>query len=229
MKAIAYCRVSTQGQSDQGVSLDMQKERIAAWCLGNGYDLEGIFVETMSGSRTANRPEVRRALALACKVRGVLVVHSLSRLARSVRDTLAMAEQLEKAGANLASLTERIDSNSALGKMVFRLLSTLNEFEKDQLSERTERAMAHLRRANRRISGRIPLGFDLATDGETLITNNAEQRLIVEISARRKRGESYRAIAHALQKAGIATKAGGHWYPATVKAIIHRQQKLAAA
>lgn len=228
MKVIAYCRVSTIGQSEEGVSLAMQQERIAAWCVANGYDLDATFVETMSGGRTANRPEVQKAIALACKLRGVLVVFSLSRLARSVRDTLAIAERLDKAGANLASLTERIDTNSALGKMVFRLLSTLNEFEKDQLSERTENAMRHLRKANRRISTRIPLGYDLAPDGETLIANSGEQACIARIGAMRATGMSYAAIAGALTDSGVATKTGGHWHASTVRAILERQQKLAA-
>ena len=228
MKAIGYCRVSTTTQSEEGVSLDMQKERVAAWCVANGYELTAVFVETVSGGKTVNRPEVLKAISLVCKVRGVLVVYSLSRLARSVRDTLSIAERLDKAGANLASLTERIDTSSALGKMVFRLLSTLNEFERDQLSERTAGALAHLRRANRKISARIPLGYDLATDGVTLVPNAAEQGVLSRVHELRVRGLSYAAIACEMKKAGIATKMGGRWHPSTVEAILRRQQKLAA-
>ena len=228
MKAVAYCRVSTAAQGEDGVSLDMQRDRIAGWCVGNCYEQEAVFVETMSGGRAANRPELLKALSLACKVRGVLVVYSLSRLARSVKDTLAIAERLEKAGANLASLTERIDTNSALGKMVFRLLSTLNEFEKDQLSERTASAMGHLRRSNRRISARIPMGYDLASDGETLVANPAELRVIKGICLRRGQGMSFAAIAEQLQNDGVATKTGGRWYASTVRAILERREKLAA-
>lgn len=228
MKAVAYCRVSTAAQGEDGVSLQMQRDRIAAWCAGNGYEQEAVYVETMSGGRAANRPELLKAIALTCRVHGVLVVFSLSRLARSVKDTLVIAERLEKAGANLASLTERIDTNSALGKMVFRLLSTLNEFEKDQLSERTESAMGHLRRTNRRISARIPLGYDLAGDGGTLLPNPTEQRVIEGIRIRREQGQSLAAIANSLQQEGIATKTGGRWYPSTVKAILERREKLVA-
>lgn len=104
-----YCRVSTVGQRDEGVSLEMQRERIAGWCQHNGYEQGEVFVEVMSGGRAANRPELLKAISLACKVRGILVVYSLSRLARSVKDTLLIAERLEKSGANLASLSERID------------------------------------------------------------------------------------------------------------------------
>lgn len=228
MKAVAYCRVSTVAQGEDGISLEMQRERIGAWCVANDHELESVFVETASGGRTSNRPEVKRAVALACRVRGVLVVFSLSRLARSVKDTLAIAEQLDKAGANLASISERIDTSSALGKMVFRLLSTMNEFEKDQLSERTENAMSHLRRCNRRISARIPFGYDLACDGETLLANPSELRIIEDICVRRQNGHSFASIAKALGNDGVATKTGGRWYASTVKAILERRQKVAA-
>lgn len=228
MNAVAYCRVSTLEQSSEGVSLDMQRERIAAWCLGNGYSLEATFVETMSGGRASNRPELLKAITLACKARAVLVVFSLSRLARSVKDTLMISERLEKAGANLASLSERIDTNSALGKMVFRLLSTLNEFERDQLSERTVGAMAYLRRANRRISSRLPLGYNLAEDGLTLIQNDAEQETIRRIHTLHEEGISASAISRLLRNSSTPTKNGGHWYPSTVKAIIIRSEKLTA-
>jgi len=228
MKAIAYCRVSTIGQSEEGVSLEMQRERIATWCSLNGYNLDASFVEVMSGGRADNRPEINKAVAHACKAKGILVVYSLSRLARSVKDTLAIAERLEKSGANLASLTERIDTSSALGKMVFRLLSTLNEFERDQLSERTANAMAHLRRTNRRISSRIPLGYDLAEDGNTLLENKAEQQVVAKICKWRKEGRTMASIAQSLSDARVPTKTGGVWHPSTIRGILDRQQRLAA-
>lgn len=211
-----------------GVSLAMQKDRIAAWCHGNGYDLESIFVETMSGGRMDNRPELNKAVALACKRRGILVVYSLSRFSRSVRDTLAMSEQLDRAGANLASLSERLDTSSAVGRMVFKMLSTLAEFERDQISERTKAALGHMRRGNRRISGKIPFGYFLAADGATLVPDDKEQEAIAGIVAQRTNGKSLAAIASSLNSEGIKTREGKSWFPATVKCVLDRQQKLAA-
>jgi site-specific DNA recombinase len=228
MKAIAYCRVSTVGQGEDGISLDLQQTRIAAWCVANDYEQEAVFVETMSGGKASNRPELQKAIALACKSKGVLVVYSLSRLARSVKDTLSIAEQLERASCNLASITERIDTVSALGKMVFRLLSTLNEFERDQLSERTLSAMAHLRSSGKRISSRLPLGYDLAPDGETLVPNPAEQQTVATICALRQQGKSMAAIALELDATLIPTKMGrAKWNGASIRSILQRQQRAA--
>ncbi len=228
MKAFGYARVSTSEQGEDGVSLDNQRERIAAWCVASGLALDRVFVETISGARADNRPELQAALSAVCRAKGVLVVHSLSRLARSVRDTLDIAERLERSGADLASLSERIDTSSAVGKMIFRLLSTLNEFERDQLAERTESAMAHLRRTGRRISRHLPFGYDLAPDGQNLVPNGQEQAVLARIYGQRASGTTFARIAGELAADGIPTKGGRKWHPATVRQILVRQRKLAA-
>jgi site-specific DNA recombinase len=226
VKAIGYARVSTLEQVEAGVSLENQRERIEAWCVASGFALGRVYSETISGARASNRPLLQEALAEVCRERGVLVVYSLSRLARSVRDTLDVAERLERAGANLASLCERIDTSSAVGKMVFRMLSTLNEFERDQLAERTESAMAHLRRNGRRISGRVPYGYDLRADGRNLAPNGQEQEVLERLMELRAGGASFARIAGELEALGIPTKEGGSWHPATVRQILERRRKL---
>lgn len=77
---------------------------------------------------------------------------------------------------DLVSLSERIDTTTAAGKMVFRMLAVLAEFERDQVAERTKGALAHLRIQGKRISGKIPYGYDLALDGVSLVSNPKEQR-----------------------------------------------------
>ncbi len=228
MKAIAYARVSTIGQSEEGVSLEMQKARIAAWCIGNGHELEAVFVETGSGGRADNRPELQKAMALVCKRRGILVVYSLSRFSRSVKDTLALTEQLDAANAHLASLSESLDTSSAVGRMVFKMLSTLAEFERDVLSERTRNALGHMRKMNRRISFKVPFGHTLAADKATLLPDANEQAAIIRMQERRAGGMTLAAICQTMETEGVRTRFGGKWFPKTIAAIIQRQHKLAA-
>ena len=120
-KAIAYIRVSTPGQAVDGVSLDAQRSRIQAWCTLNEFELSDVFVDAgLSGSRADNRPELQAALAAVAACKGALVVYSLSRLARSTKDTIAISEAISKAGADLVSLTERIDTQAQPEKWCFR-------------------------------------------------------------------------------------------------------------
>ena len=227
MKAFGYCRVSTTDQQDEGVSLNNQQERIKAWAAANGHDLAGMYVEARSGGRADNRPELKKAMA-ACREGNILVVYSLSRFSRSVRDTLALADQLERAGANLASLSESLDTSTPVGRMFFQLMSVLSEFERNQLRQRTTSAMSHLRQHNKRISYKIPMGYDLAKDGVTLLPNQNEQDVIARIVERRASGMTLGAIARSMVAEKVATKQGGQWAPNTVLAILRRHEKMAA-
>lgn len=228
MKAYAYARVSTQGQKNDGVSLDHQQDRIAAWCKANGHELEKVYVETGSGGRADNRPELQKAMTAVCKSRGILVVYSLSRFSRSVKDTLQLTEQLDRSNAHLSSLSESLDTSSAVGRMVYRMLSTLAEFERDVNAERTRNALGHMRRCNRRISAKIPFGYTLADDGDTLLLNATEQSAISRIVERRSQRMTLAAIAQSMAAEGVKTREGGRWFPATIAAILDRQEKLAA-
>ena len=130
-----YVRVSTTMQSEGGVSLANQTERIEAWAKANGLEVAGVFTDAgISGKRADNRPALQQALEAVGKAKGVLVVYSLSRMSRSVKDAITISERLEKAGADLVSLSERLDTSTASGKMTFRMMAVLAEFERDQLS-----------------------------------------------------------------------------------------------
>ena len=220
--AFGYIRVSTDGQVTDGVSLEAQRERISLWCAGNGYTLGGIYVDAgLSGGRSDNRPGLQNALEAVCKARGILVVYSLSRLARSTKDTIQIGERLDKSQADLVSLSERIDTTSAAGKMMFRMLAVLAEFERDQISERTTTAMRFKKSQGQRV-GKVPFGFDLGGDQVTLIPNETEQQALNLIQALRTEGKSMRAIAEELTRQNIATKEGKPWSHGTIQRILNR-------
>jgi DNA invertase Pin-like site-specific DNA recombinase len=218
MKAIIYTRVSTVGQVTDGVSLGAQQEKARAWATANGYELAGVFSdEGISGKRTVNRPGLQAALTEVCAERGaVLVVYSLSRLARSTKDAISIADRIERAGADLVSLTERIDTTSAAGKMVFRMLAVLAEFERDLVSERTRAALAYKASKGERI-GEIPYGFALGADGVSLVEDAEERATMADLRTMKAAGLTWREIAETLNVRGVTTKKGRAWTWQTVR------------
>ena len=228
MKAVIYSRCSTQEQSES-VTLQAQCHRAKIFCELNGYEVIGSFSESMSGGKASNRPQLMSALDLVCSEKAVLVVYSLSRLSRNIRDTLQISDRINKSGAHIASLTEKIDTNSAVGRLFYTLIVSLAEFEKSLLSERTCSSMKYLRKKDMRISSRIPLGYDLAPDGKSLVQNPEEQVTIRQILNWKSEGDKLSAIANKLESSGMKTKYGGKWYAATVKYILEREAKLLAA
>jgi site-specific DNA recombinase len=220
-QAVGYIRVSTADQAADGVSLDAQRARIEAYCLANGLTLRAVHVDAgLSGKRADNRPGLQAALADVCECSGVLVVYSLSRMARSTADTIAISQQLQAAGADLASLTEKLDTTSAAGRVLFTLIAAFAQFERDLCSERTITALQHKKSQGQRV-GTVPFGFDLSADGVTLTPNAAQQAIITTIRELRAAGATLQGIADYLQSQGILTaKGSSKWQPKTIDRIL---------
>ena len=180
-------------------------------------DLRAVFAEEgMSGAR-ADRPGLLQAIAAAKRERAALVVYSLSRLSRSTLDTLRLAGELEKAGCDLVSLQERVDTSSPAGRVIFRVLAALAEFERDQLAERTRQAMQHLK-AQGRVVGSIPHGY--TRDGDRVIPNDAEQRVVALARELRAQGLTLQQIGDALAERGAFNRAGRPYQPESVRALL---------
>ena len=219
-KAIGYIRVSTEQQVDEGVSLEAQKAKIVAWCKANDYDLANVYMDAgISGKSMDKRTGLADALK-AVKKDMVLVVYSLSRLARSTQDTLSIADGINKAGADLVSLTERIDTTGAMGKMMFTLMAAFNQLERDVTSERTKAALQHKKAKGEKYST-TPFGYE-AIEGR-LIEVKAEAQIVANIMQQRQTGSTLVEIATHLNACGIQGKKGGKWHASTVRYLINRQ------
>lgn len=137
---VGYARVSTQDQ-------DTELQRVALESAG----CERIFRETASGAQR-DRPELLKALEYARRG-DTLVVWKLDRLARSLKQLIETVERLEERGIGFQSLTEKIDTTSPGGKLVFHIFAALAEFERGLIRERTLAGLAAAR-ANGRVGGR---------------------------------------------------------------------------
>lgn len=225
MRAIGYVRVSTAEQAEHGVSIAAQRQAISKWCREKGHTLDKVFSDTGSGGRADNRPGLQDAIKALCygkRLRGVLVVFSLSRLARSTKDTIAIAERLDRALVDFVSLSEDLDTTSAAGKMLFRLMAVFAEHERDVISERTRAALSYKRDRNERISRHIPYGFRLE-DGKMLLPIAQEQGVILGMQRMRAAGWTYAHIAAELTERRIPTKQDRQkWFGATVSTVLKR-------
>jgi len=218
-KVIGYTRASTSFQVENGVSLAAQEAKIRAWADVNGYDEVQIYSDPgISGTKMQTRKGLQEALA-AIKSGDALVAYSLSRLSRSTKDMLGIADLLAKRGADLVSVTEKIDTSSAAGKMLTRMLMILAEFESDQVAERTCCALQHMKQNRQRV-GAIPYGFRLCSDGKTLEENPAEQATINKARHLRQQGYSLRSIASALADSGFYARNGKVFAAMQVKAML---------
>ena len=112
-----------------------------------------IYEEKASG-KNAERPELAQALK-ALRSGDTLTVWRLDRLGRSLPDLVRIVTDLEQRGIGFESLTERIDTTSATGRLVFHLFAALAEFERNLIRERTHAGLAAARARGRK-GGRRP-------------------------------------------------------------------------
>lgn len=142
---IGYARCSTDRQ-------DLAAQRAALAELG--VTVDRIYTDHgLTGTNRA-RPGLDRALA-AVREGDVLVVPKLDRLARSVPDARAIADQLEKKSVKLALGASVYDPTDPMGKMFFNILATFAEFEADLIRMRTREGMA-IARAKGKLRGKQP-------------------------------------------------------------------------
>lgn len=196
MKAIGYIRVSTDEQASEGVSLGMQIAKIKTYCDLHDLTLVGIYGDPgISGKNMSARPGIQTVMGLvdAGKVDAV-VVYKLDRLGRNTMDVLTAVERCEKVGASLHSITEQLDTRSAIGRFVVRTLASIAEMERDQVSDRTKAALAH-KKANGERLGRPGFGTKVV-NGE-LVTDSDAQATIDRVKEMRASGMTVRAIAAA--------------------------------
>jgi DNA invertase Pin-like site-specific DNA recombinase len=139
---IGYARVSTDDQN-----LDLQRDALQqAGC-------SVIYEETASG-KSAARPELEQCRK-ALRPGDTLVVWRLDRLGRSLHDLIQIVSELEQKGIGFESITERIETASAAGKLVFHVFAALAEFERNLIRERTRAGLAAARARGRK-GGRKP-------------------------------------------------------------------------
>ena len=217
-KTIAYIRVSSQRQVDEGNSLASQERRISNLASFKGLDLEpeDFLIEkgVSAGIPLWERPmgRVLRRKLLSGEYKN-LIVMKLDRLFRITTDMLFSLDEIEDMGVRLlvADLGgEAIDTSTSTGKFMLTVFGAIAEMERGLISERTQEGMEQLKAQNKRFTESI-FGWDVDANG-MLIPNWSEQDHIdwmdwqIEVN-----GMSAAAVARSLNARGITGKRGGQW------------------
>lgn len=230
--AVGYCRVSTAKQVQGGISLEQQAAAIPSYCQQHGLQLLQVHQDAgISGKRAANRPGLQAALEQVQQVKGTLVVPSVSRLGRSVRDVAALVQQLTDAGVRVVFVKEAVDTSTAHGRFLLHLLGALAELELEQLRERVQDGIDHAKANGRKLGGQPPYGSRAVRagqkrDGRTvwkLKPDPAEQAVVRRIMELRAAGAGYHAIVAQLAADGVRGRTGRPLNVKVVYGIVQRQ------
>jgi DNA invertase Pin-like site-specific DNA recombinase len=144
MSKIGYARVSSETQN-----LDRQSDAFQA------LNLDRVFEDKASG-KDANRPGLQEMLGYV-RAGDTIYVESISRLARSTKDLLAIVERLEEKGVAFVSLKESIDTSSPAGRFILTVFAALSQMDRENIRVRQREGIACAR-----LRGRV-LGRPAAT------------------------------------------------------------------
>ena len=230
-KVIGYIRVSTDKQVNNGISPEAQIEKIEQWSSLNEHSLVKIYSDGgISGKKVDNRPGLREALD-ALGEGDALVAYSMSRIARSVRDTIAISDMIDKKKANLVMLTDQIDTTTPQGKLYFHIMASLNQYQRDLVSSHVAEIMAYKRDRGEKTGGKVPFGFNVVEESrgdkvvKKIVTNEEEQETIEAIRMMAGKKWSAGKIARRLNQKEIKTKCEKEWTKTQVLRLLGRLRR----
>lgn len=173
-RAAIYIRVSTEGQRDEGYSIDAQTELLEAFCVSREIKARELYIDGGFTGSNIDRPAMTRLIADI--QRGEIshvIVYKLDRLSRSQKDTLYLIEDVfNPAGVTFISMNENMDTSTPIGRAMLGIMSAFAQLERETIRERTRMGMQErVKNGYWPGGGRIPFGYDYDREKGILVPN----------------------------------------------------------
>src|SRR5690606_28162321 len=212
LKVAVYIRVSTQMQVEEGYSLAAQKERLKAFAYSQGWEIVQYYVDEGVSAKDLNRPELQRMLKdMKAKLFDIVLVYKLDRLTRSVIDLDKLLTEFNKYDVKFKSSTEIYDTTTATGRLFIRLVASMAQWERENLSERVSFGMEQKAKEGKWVINVPPFGYDRTTEGYLEIIEH-EAVIVKRIYKMYLSGKyGIAKIAKFLNENNLLTKSGSYW------------------
>lgn len=212
-----YMRVSTEDQAREGFSLPEQKERLEAYCKFNGYKIVEYYTDAGISAKTGNkRPEYDRMLEDGKQGKiNMIIALKLDRITRSTRDWETLMDYLEKYNINIAFVNDDINTTTANGKMVSRIMMSVSQNEIERTSERTIIGLEGAIKQGH-IPARAPLGYKHVD--KKLVPDPLTKDIVIRIYNLYFEGLTYNTIAKLFNKEKVCGKT--NWKDTSILKII---------
>ena len=153
-RVLAFLRVST---TEQVGGMESQERVIRTYCEQNNIKNVEFFSDHGISGTKSSRPALDRMMGIVeAGEASMVIVYSFSRFARSTTHLLSALSRFKATNTAFVSLTERIDTNSAVGVAIFSILASIAQLERDLISDRVKIGLANAR-AKGKLIGRKKL------------------------------------------------------------------------
>lgn len=156
-----YIRVSTLNQIDRD-SLQTQEDRLKAFCVANDIKEYQIYRDPGYSAKDTKRPGLEALMKhiQAGRIQNVFTV-KLDRITRSISDLLELTTFFNKYSVNFVSISENIDTSTAMGRAMQSLLGIFAQLEREVTAERVATDMRHRANAGKWNGGVVPYGYTI--------------------------------------------------------------------
>lgn len=215
-----YLRVSTEDQAREGFSLPEQRERLETFCKFKGYEIVDYYEDAGISAKTGNyRPEFERLKNdIKAKKVNTIVALKLDRITRSIYDWENLMTFLDENNAYLDCVNDEINTTSANGKMISRLLMSVSQNEIERTSERTKVGLAGAIKCGH-IPHVAPLGYK--HEDKKLVIDYSTKDIIVRIFDLYYNGYSYQKIRNLFNEEKVLGK--DNWRDSTIQTILENE------
>lgn len=204
--AVGYCRFSSDHQREE--SIEAQQRIINDYAKRNNYKIIDWYIDRGVSGKTVNRPSFQKMLEVIasgdCNFNSV-IVHKMDRFSRNSGDAIKYKDILHDYGIELVSTVEQI-KDDAQGRLVYGIMSTINQFYVDNLSTEVMKGLRENAYKCKWNGGKPPLGYNV--ENGKLVINESEAIIIRKIFEMSADGYGYNTILRELNKCGYKTKYG---------------------
>ncbi len=161
LRVALYMRVSTGQQARSDLSIPDQRRQAHDFCAAQGWRVVSEFVDAGLSGTNDSRPEFQRMLTMAAsdaRPFDVVLVHSISRLARHLVILENAAEELERHGVQLASITQRFDKGPE-GVLLRQIVGAFDQHQSRENAKHVARTMLENARQGFWNGSHAPYGY----------------------------------------------------------------------
>lgn len=192
-KVAIYVRVSTEEQAKEGLSVDAQIDKCEAFCHAREWDIFKVYKDAGFSAGSLDRPALELLLRDANEKKfDIILVYKIDRFSRKLKDLIMILEDLKEKSINFTSVTEQIDTTSAMGEAFFQIIGVFAQLERGMVKERVEMAFDRKIQLGDSLS-RAPFGY--IYQNKKLVKDLQNAKKVKEIFEMWVAGVNYKEIA----------------------------------
>lgn len=224
MKVGIYIRVSTEEQVKEGYSISAQTKSLKAFCVSQGWDIGGMYIDEGVSAKDTNRPELERMIndiktgELDC-----VLVYRLDRLTRSVYDLYKLLEVFERHDCSFKSATEVFDTTTSMGRMFITIVAALAQWERENTAERIRFGNLEKAKQGKYVHNQNLFGFKINKEDYRLEVIESEAKVVRKIFSLYQKGFGMNRIARYLNERHLFTSRGNNWSDNTISKVLRNE------